>query len=77
MSNCNRCGRELKDPWSAREGIGPVCKRKLEIERALEEADEELEIEDSEELDEEEVEDILDEMNRDYNRSIAQSLKRR
>lgn len=32
LSGCMRCGRELKDPWSAREGIGPVCKRKREAE---------------------------------------------
>lgn len=27
-SDCIRCGRELKDPWSIRAGIGPVCQRK-------------------------------------------------
>jgi hypothetical protein len=26
--NCRRCERELRDPWSARAGIGPICAAK-------------------------------------------------
>jgi len=69
FSNCIRCGRELKDPWSAKEGIGPVCKRKVEAERLANALS-------GEELSEEEEEDIFDEMNRDYNKMISNSLKR-
>lgn len=67
FSNCQICGRELKDPWSAKEGIGPVCKRKEEARRLADALAQE----------EKENEDIFDEMNRDYNRMIGQSLKGR
>ena len=30
MSNCKRCGRELKSDISTVQGYGPVCKKKQE-----------------------------------------------
>lgn len=28
---CSKCGRGLKDPWSIRAGIGPICIKKLKM----------------------------------------------